>query len=102
MPLPGSFAETGGRGQRKGSHEAVSERRKKPQSVWRRLTVGAVVLIAIALITIGYKQYSAEKLLREPVASRAAPPQPQEKLNTKPKPAANVADRPSRERGPRP
>lgn len=60
----------------------------------------AIALVAVALITIWYKQYSAEKLLREPVASRAAPPQ--EKLNTKPKPAANVADRPSRERGPRP
>ncbi|MBI4206187.1 MAG: hypothetical protein HY527_14295 [Betaproteobacteria bacterium] len=80
----------------------MSERRKKPHSGWRRLGVGVVMLIVIALITIGYKQYSAEKLAHEPLAAREAPASSQEKRNIKPKPVANVADRPSRDRGPRP
>lgn len=68
----------------------------------RRWVVGAglVVLFAGALITVWYTQYFAEKPAPEPSAGRDVPRQ--EKSGAGPKPSANVAERPSRERSPRP
>ena len=74
--------------------------------VWRRagrrwaVGAGLVVLFAGALITVWYTQYAAEKPALEPGAGRDVPRQ--EKSGAAPKPSANVAERPSRERSPRP
>jgi uncharacterized membrane protein YebE (DUF533 family) len=78
----------------------MSRERKKPNSGWRQVAVGAVVLLVIAVGTVWYKRYSAEQSMREPLARRDQPPP--EKSVFKPRPVSNVADRPSRDRGPRP
>jgi hypothetical protein len=67
---------------------------------WRRWVVAAGVIVFLVVLTVWYREYSAEKLAEDAIAARNVPWQ--DKADTRLKPASNVADRPTRDRGPRP
>jgi hypothetical protein len=66
---------------------------------WRRWVIGAgLAVLAVLLITLWYRQYSAENLVQEPIGARDVPRRDKSSAT----PPSGVPDRPSRDRGARP